>query len=724
MKKLNQIKRGLLVASFLLGAAILPMACQQEEVITLPADGGFLITLQEEALDVTRSTPAELGKPLVTQFHLKVEKEGGGVIYNQLYTDQLIAASAGRYNLTATYGENVPLAWDAPYYEGTAQAEVTQGTTPVTLPCRVANALLSVKYSKPELFNQVYSQYYVSVNVENSSLQISQAEEKQSAYFRAGQPLTVTFHGTLKEGAKEVTTDLTGLLKEKLQLKDELILQAANHAKLTLAASNTVLKVEKLEIKKETIQETIPQEWLPKPKVSGFGEGTTTLQYVETNAAMPAAIAFTASTPIQDAEFTLSLEDEQFTSLNGNYKLSTLSQEQRTQLESVGIQPPYIGEKNGSFNLTHLTARLQTNAGATTSNRITFRVKANNRWSAEADAIPTYTIETLKPEFSVSIQPGNIWTKEFTVDEITKDNVVVGKGDVAKLSQQMSYQFSKDQQTWETLSEDLRKSNLQPNTTYYIRGLYRGIVEGNVTELRTYDAFQIPNSTMEEGYTVEYPKNKNPLYVFNGNWIDTRNEQTCHANGANAFYVSKSSTLPMADNGSNVAHLMTIGWGQGNTCNFGNKQGSTIYNVSAGMLCVGDYRVNEDKVYPQEASIRPTALQYTYKAAPYNNDEYLIEICMINLSNDTETIIGYAKHQSNKTVSSYQQSELLTIVYDDAKKNLPITHIKVIFKAGTNENRDYLKDKFDTEGSGSFYSNYYLKGSEFWLDSFSLIYDK
>lgn len=711
------MKQSIYFFHYLLLTCLTLTGCQQE-VLTELSDSGLLLSLSDSQVEVTRSTPAELGKPLATQFNVKIEKNGGQVIYDDKFTEEPIPASAGRYTLTATCGENPVLAWDAPYYKGTATAEVGKGLAKVTIPCTVANALLSISFVNQGVFDQMYSTYGVKVENGSLSLFITAELSTQSTYFQAGSTPKVTFEGTLKDGGQAVSLDLTENLKAHLPL------QAGDHARIALRASNTTLKVEKVEVVKETIQETIPADWLPKPKVNGFADGATTLHYVETNDAVPAAIEFTAPTPIQDAEFTLNLEDEHLKQLNGTYTLSTLTEDQRTLLINSGITLPALQTQKGALDLTQLTTNLQTNAGVTTRNKVSLRIKSNDRWSAEQDAATEYVIETVKPEFTVSVQPGNIWTKEFTVDALTQDNVVEGKGNYTKLSQQMNYQFSKDLQTWETLANDLRKSGLQPNTTYYIRGLYRGAVEGSVTEMKTYDAFQIPNSNIEEGYTIEYPKKKNPLYIFNGNWIDTRNEQTCHNNGVNAFYVSKSSTLPVDDNGSNVAHLMTIGWGAGNTCDFGYKAGSVINNISSGILCVGDYKVSNDHVVPREASIRPTALQYIYKASPYNNDEYLIEICMINLSNETETIIGYAKHQSATIVNSYQQSDPLTILYDDTKKNLPITHIKVIFKAGINENRDYLKNKFDKEGQGSLYSNYYLKGSEFWLDSFSLIYDK
>ena len=101
--------------------------------------------------------------------------------------------------------------------------------------------------------------------------------------------------------------------------------------------------------------------------------------------------------------------------------------------------------------------------------------------------------------------------------------------------------------------------------------------------------YPLPNSDFNAGYDVTYPKSENPLYTFKGDWIGTRNPLTCHTDGANAFYVSKSSTLPVVDGERNVAHMMTLGWGAGNTCSFGNKDywlgNSVINHISAGIVC-------------------------------------------------------------------------------------------------------------------------------------------
>lgn len=694
-------------------------ACHKEEEWV--AASGFQISFSDQQVSIdTRATPAEIGKPVAGQFHLKiVSHKTGKPIYDAAYTPDIIPASTGTYSLMASCGDNPELAWDSPYYEGNIDAEVKANeTTSVSIPCSVANSLLSVQFCNIEKFDAYYSSYGVKVKVGNTSLNIEKENMQNSAYFPAGSKVELTFYATLQDTRQEVS-----MLIESDKLPT--IYEAGTHAKLSLTASipasGTILTVDKVEIEKVTISATIPLEWLPKPKVTGFN-GSNILTYTETaDAPSDAVISYTTSSPVQDIEFTLDMKDTQYTEYNKTYTLSAMTEEERAALSNIGIKLPIInnGSKEGTIDLSSFIAHLQTNNGTEVDNIVKVKVKANNRWSN--DEGDNYTIKVVKPEFSVSVYSGNIWTREFTMNALMENNVE--SGGFEKLSNNMSYQFSTDGKDWITLNSDLRKDKLQPNTTYYVRGLYRNAIQGKVYEVKTYDAYQIPNSTLDEGYSTTYPKSKNPLYTFNGGWIETRNSLTCTNSGANAFYVSKSSTLPISNNNSTVAHMMTIGWGSGNTCSFGNKSGSVINNISAGILCVGDYNSGNDVINGKEAHIRPTSLIFTYKASPYNNDEYSVEIYLINKNGDTETTIGYGSMLSGTTISTYTTASV-PITYDETQKELPISHIKIVFKAGTKEDRDHLEDKFTKEGSGSFYSNYYIKGSQFWLDSFSLNYDK
>ena len=141
------------------------------------------------------------------------------------------------------------------------------------------------------------------------------------------------------------------------------------------------------------------------------------------------------------------------------------------------------------------------------------------------------------------------------------------------------------------------------------------------------------------------------------------------------------------------------------------------------MVCVGDYQPEQDSVYARSAYIRPTSLSFVYKAAPYGDDEFLVSAQLVHIAEGVETLIGKAEMKSGIAQSGYV-SQRLNLVYRSECERLPITHLRIIFKAGTKEDKDHLEDKFIKEGSGTFYSNYYIRGSQLWLDSFTLNYEK
>lgn len=141
------------------------------------------------------------------------------------------------------------------------------------------------------------------------------------------------------------------------------------------------------------------------------------------------------------------------------------------------------------------------------------------------------------------------------------------------------------------------------------------------------------------------------------------------------------------------------------------------------MICVGDYNSNQDSVYAKSAYIRPTSLSFIYKASPYSDDEYWASIYLVNITDGIESVIGKAEMKSGLAQTSYI-TQSLSIVYNSEYEQLPITHLRVIFKSGTKENKDHLEDNFRDASIWDGYSNAYIIGSQFWLDSFDLNYDK
>ena len=686
---------------------------------------GFVISLGEAAVDVTsRATPKELGKPLDANFRIKVVNvTTGSSVYDGEFT-KFIPVNTGSYELTASYGENAELEFDTPYYIGTATAEHQENVnTPVTIPCKVGNALLSVVFENADEFNKLYSKYGLRVDVGESSKTIGSDETAKSLYFKAGSDVKIYFDATKKDNSP-YSVDLTVGLSSVLPFK------AADHAVVKLSASAFGLKIEKIEVEKVTVSETIPVEWLPKPKVSGFEDIT----YVETDDAPSAVIDYTASLPIQDMELTVNMQDEQYSAYNKTYTLSTLTSDDRANLGKLGIELPEVGvAKTGTINLQNLIGTMQTNAGTTVDNTFSLRVKANNRWSDETAAAKTYKVEVVKPEFSVSVYPGNIWTKEFTVNPLAENEVTKGKFE--KLNSSLEYQYSVDNVNWETInSSNLRQQGLTSGKKYYVRAYYRNAVPSAVKTIETGGEIAIPYGDMEN-WVSETKKLIPGANIFksvkitgcnpdNNIWACV-NQKTFGGspNVSSTYNLNPSTYREIGRNGKGyAAALRTVGWdnGSGNTT-------SIIYHISAGKLFIGSYSFThksgpENYNYGMVYNSRPTALKAYFTYSPYSGDSFKAWIVLENRDNvDDVKRIGYGEVVKGDAVSSFTELNI-PITYDSKYQEYAITHMYVVFSssAACSENEGDETNNLKGKVTGGDYHN----GSVLVIDDVSLVYDK
>ena len=142
------------------------VGCVQEDGLSLP-NGKLQLSLgQISAETESRATPSELGKPMAENFQLKIQRRGTqSIVYNGKFSDHL-EIKTGKYDITATSGENVKLGKDCPYYIGTAQAVVeTDKETSVTIPCKVGNALVSVEFGQDDEEKQRFEKFYEDYGV-------------------------------------------------------------------------------------------------------------------------------------------------------------------------------------------------------------------------------------------------------------------------------------------------------------------------------------------------------------------------------------------------------------------------------------------------------------------------------------------------------------------------------------------------------------------------------
>ena len=336
---MNKVKY---IITALLG--VLFAACSEEENVSQAGKSGFQVSLAESVRVESRRTPEEIGKPAVSNFQLKITRQSDGhEAYSGAYTADLIPAPVGTYTLEAEQGDNPELALDAPYYKGTTEAEVTSEaeSTPVTIQCKVANALASVVFddSGAYKFDDQFSSY--GVRVAFPSISTVLRNDGKSAYYRAGTKPVFTFEGTLEDGTHIESVPLTD---EKLS--DNTTFAAGQHCVITLklgaTSSGVRVEVSKVEVKPVTIKETIPLEWLPKPKVEAEGfDANNTLTFVETEQKQ-AALNLNLSSALQDIKFKFNFEDKQFaTSLQADKEYLLSNAEDKKAIETaLGITLP------------------------------------------------------------------------------------------------------------------------------------------------------------------------------------------------------------------------------------------------------------------------------------------------------------------------------------------------------------------------------------------------
>ena len=217
-----------------------------------------------------------------------------------------------------------------------------------------------------------------------------------------------------------------------------------------------------------SLSDVIPQEWLPKAKITAAGfDETGHLDYYETEQVTP-QVSYQAVKATEDMEFTFDFHDQNIQSLSGTYLLSELTDDRRQALANAGLVLPKLGETAGVIDLTAFVAQLTcADDGAAVTNNISMRVKANHRWSDTQ----AYSISTHSPEFSITVDDRESWSKEFSVHELQ-----VTKGDAQTLKSKVVYQYSADNgHTWTDCSDGMRQkfASHPEQKQYQVRAIYR-----------------------------------------------------------------------------------------------------------------------------------------------------------------------------------------------------------------------------------------------------------
>ena len=282
------------------------------------------------------------------------------------------------------------------------------------------------------------------------------------------------------------------------------------------------------------------------------------------------------------------------------------------------------------------------------------------------------------------------------------------------------YQFSTNNKDWSNLGEDLRKADLTPGTTYYIRGLYRGVIASEAVEVKTYPIIELENGDMEDWSYTDGPQaswpDKGPFWkrwYINNNRNDNQ-EGWCSLNGLTTSnndpkaYISNSGTERTTDchSGEYAAEIKTIGWGSGTTA---ASPISSITTITSGELFLGKMD-NITPIYGKTFNSKPTKLKFYYKYSPEGEHTFKVTISL------KQGDIIIATNEFNGESTDTYVEKTLDFIYNSENVTENVQTLFIQFTSGDNKKSEVDKASI-SRGSRHV-------GNKLYIDDISLIYDK
>ncbi len=724
-------------------------ACQQDDM-DAGRTGRFNITLVD-GLDnhASRALPSEINPEFSDELKQKfvisiTDNTGTKVVDGQTladYNQSSLILKPGTYKLTAAYGENPVLAFDSPYYvsEPVSTEIESNKVTDVTIPCGVGNALASFAFDEKTPVAEFFSDCSIMTKVGGNTLSFNlSGDNSQNPYFKEGSAVEFYLIGTTTAdyGSKEVEYKFAGIDKAVKQKNYKYTIHLGEST-----TGNALFDISvDAEVETATLHGTIPETWLPKPKLTASGfDATNKLNYYET-VDTAVVVNYTASRAITDFKVTFDFQDPNWKYLNKTYQVSSLTSEDKTNLVNAKIDLPELNTTSGSFDLSQLISSMVcADDGTSLLNTIKVQVLANGRWSDEQ----TYTVVANKPAFDIVYTDDDAWSKEFSIRGLN-----VTGGDSTKIANNLKYQYSAtDGASWVDMNNGMTQkfAEVPEQKNYKVRAVYRGKMATKSYNVTMETPAQMPNSNMEEWYYERIhedgrwnPFDSNTYTVYswaNGTasfWNTNNDFTTRHRGSTSNIYncFPAVSFVPSAHGGNWAVELRNTGNGRGNTL----PSNVLPMNKVAGELFTGDitvetggsdavpsgdhYTITEGRTF----NVRPSALKFWYKYSPLNADTWRVIIKL--LDQDGNTIIEKT-HEASASVSDWTE-ETITLDYLDEKHYAKCAKIYIYFASTITpgDGMQYKKSDYTVwfDGESSFGNIFH--GSTLTLDDILLVFDK
>lgn len=638
----------------------------------------------------------------------KGEHYGGFTKFSEM--PEQVRLKEGNYTLKAYYGYNKPVAFDEPYYEGTADFKVTGGSnTPVAVISRLANVLIKVNYS--DRFKEVFGNYSLDVMSEHTvddngsyySLNFK-GNDKRVGFVKVAETIYLSLQVTKKDNGEVYRYGAEPIKGAKGGEFYNLMFDSDANGNATLNITIT----DDTESRDYPVK--LDQDFMPKgePVINttintdapyGFRFGMYD--------GSPVVAVLKAQGRIKNVLMDVDSEYASSIGVPAHVDFLNMSDAERNALTSLGIEwtEDMIGRDNGTLRFTKMLSELDPSVAASLSEN-KFVITLVDSYDREAEETFEFRILPLTVSLH-GINDYDVWasTASFAPATFNEDITPEELGEM-----DVKYQVSTDKNTWISVAHATNDSGqteltgLKDGTHYYARVFVNNVVSSDIIEFTTEEAKNFPNASFEDYYAEKFVEtglsSSVVLYPYAQGDSDpfwcTLNEFTTYQKDENYWMSYPCVELSDDATDGNVAlKIQTVGWGPGSKCSsYGTV---TSANRTPGKLFIGDYEFidgdlplgNNGIIKGKPFNSRPKTISFDYRYYAYKKifligggkNTMEVKAVIENRDGDEPVVIAdaeFSRTVDSETLTSYTTQ---TLELDYKRTDLKATHIYMVFQS-------------------------------------------
>ncbi len=396
---------------------------------------------------------------------------------------------AGSYIAEAWAGDSVPASFDARYFKGRQDFQITRGqTTPVEIVCKIANTVVQVNYA--DNVSDVLTECVMKVEHSQGSLEFSEATANKGYFMMNSRDknLTWTLSGKTNKGE---SFSRTGTIEN---------CQAATLYSLNVKYNPTESELGgaylTIEIDEETID--VPEEIVivSAPSILGYNFDLAGGIRAEQGAVGRRSIFIAAAVELKAVELSADFFSEKFGIAGNDFEFFGMTSDVAAAVEQGGITYTYtVDETLGTSNMKINFEEILTNSFVNGEYIINVEVTdVNDKTVTAALVITVSDAPVVTGECDVT----TVWATRAAISgQVVKEGVV---NPVLKYRKYGTVEWMNAETTVDGNNLSANLTGLTPGTTYEYAAATDDFISADIMTFTTETAAQFPNAGFENWY--------------------------------------------------------------------------------------------------------------------------------------------------------------------------------------------------------------------------------